>query len=101
MTWSIEAIIAFVTLLATCVPLGALLWRLHKRRSRRLEHRGRHLHSYPIAMPYTNIVLDVEEDMKLDAPQYYLPRADSFVVVQVMVRSTCLTPNVRVKLTKP
>jgi hypothetical protein len=43
-------------------------------------------------MPCTDIGLDIEEGIELDQPQYHLPRADSFAVVQVMVRSTCLTP---------
>jgi hypothetical protein len=51
-------------------------------------------------MPCTDIVLDVEEGIELDKPQYHLPRAGSSVIFQVMVRSTCLTPNLRVKLTK-
>jgi hypothetical protein len=46
-------------------------------------------------MPCTDIVLDIEEGIELDQPQYPLPRADSFAIVQVMVRSTCLTPLAR------
>ncbi|KAF3042411.1 hypothetical protein E8E12_008035 [Didymella heteroderae] len=68
MAWSVEAVIAFVTLLATCVPLGILLWRLHKHRSRRVEDR------------------DVEEGIEPDKPQYSLPRTSSFVIVQALVR---------------
>jgi hypothetical protein len=45
----------------------------------------------PKAMPCTDIVLDIEEGIEFDKPQYHLPRAESFVFVQV-IRSTCLTP---------
>jgi hypothetical protein len=46
-------------------------------------------------MPCTDIVLDIEEGNELDRLQYHLPRADSFAIVQVMVRSTCFTPLAR------
>jgi hypothetical protein len=41
-------------------------------------------------MPCTDIVLDIEEGVELDKTQYHLPRADSFVILQV-IRSTYLT----------
>ena len=42
MGWSIESIIALVTLLVTCVPFGVLLWKVYKRRYSRqsLDHGG-------------------------------------------------------------
>lgn len=40
MTWSTEAIIALVTLLVTCAPLGILLWRLDKRKSQQIADHG-------------------------------------------------------------
>ncbi|XPS73407.1 hypothetical protein M3J09_005554 [Ascochyta lentis] len=67
MAWSIEAIIALITLLATCVTLGVLLWRLHKRTHRQ---------------PGKS---DVEDGVELLKYQHNVPRADSFVIVQAMV----------------
>jgi hypothetical protein len=36
-SFSIEAIIALVTLLTTCLPLGLLLWRVIKQKRRNVQ----------------------------------------------------------------
>ncbi|KAF2799215.1 hypothetical protein K505DRAFT_356804 [Melanomma pulvis-pyrius CBS 109.77] len=47
-SWSLEAIIALITLFATCAPLAALLWGLTIRKRRNQASRGRLSMSHPI-----------------------------------------------------
>ncbi|KAH6616455.1 hypothetical protein C7974DRAFT_401823 [Boeremia exigua] len=69
MTWSVEAIIAFITLAATCIPLGVLLWRLQCR-NRRVQD---------------DDVEDVEDVAPARGYPQYFPRTESFIILQAVV----------------